>query len=367
MDIVFWLWLLKAPKLGRKTLYRALKVFEAPEFIFESNIKDLKNTGIFKNDTLDYFEKKDLSVVDEDLKWQKESEKCHIITIADKTYPKKLKQIADPPPVLYVLGDIEILNEPQLAVVGSRNPTPGGRIICKELATNIGLSGLHITSGMAVGIDAEAHMAALDVGRKTIAVCATGLDRVYPAKHKNLAHKISKQGALISEFAIGTKPIAQNFPRRNRIISGLSLGVVIVEANLKSGSMITAKLALEQGREIFAVPGSIKSPLSAGPHELLRQGAVLIRNVKDILDEINFQINANHVQIKHYNSHNDEVLNDSNSDSEDLLKFLSYEAISIDEIVEKSKMSPQIVTEKLLMLEISNKISKVGVATFVLN
>lgn len=361
MDIVFWLWLLNAPKLGNNTLYRALKIFELPESIFKEDIRNLKKSKVFKNETLSYLEKKDLSCVDKDLQWSKNSN-CHIISIADSKYPKNLKQIANPPPVLYVLGNIDLLEKPQLAIIGSRNPTPGGRVICKELAANLSLSGLIIISGMASGIDAEAHISAIDVDCNTIAVCGTGLDRIYPAKHKELAHKISKQGALVSEFSIGTKPIAQNFPRRNRIISGMSLGTLVVEATLKSGSMITAKLAIEQGREVFAVPGSIKSPLSAGPHELLKQGAVLTRNTKDVLNEIYFEPHTCISKIKHYNTELE-----IDCESTELLKFLSYNAISIDELVEKSKLSPQIVSEKLLMLELSNKISKVGVATFVLN
>lgn len=371
MDIIFWLWLLKAPKLGNKTLYKALTLFESPEDVFKKDARELKKSAIFKNETLSYLEKKDLSCTDKDLQWAKNNN-CYIISIADQEYPEKLKQITDPPPILYVLGDINLLKKPQLAIVGSRNPTPGGRSICNELAINLSLAGLTVISGMASGIDAQAHLGALDVGCNTIAVCGTGLDRVYPAKHKELAHKISEQGVLISEFSIGTKPIAQNFPRRNRIISGMSLGVIIIEAKLKSGSMITARLAAEQGREVFAVPGSVKSALSAGPHELLKQGAVLTRNAKDVLDEIYFKIQSCTSEIKHYNINTDKAKDnlfdkEVGDESEELLKFLSYDAISIDELVEKSKMSPQVVSEKLLMLEVSNKISKVGVATFVLN
>lgn len=360
MDIVFWLWLLKAPQLGVKTFYNALKVYGSPQDIFDASVLILGGSGIFAKKTLDYLEQKDLSVVDNDLNWANR-DRCHIISLVDPAYPKPLAQISDPPPLLYVLGSVDVLNKPQLGVVGSRNPTAGGKLITKELSTSLSLSGLVITSGMAAGIDGEAHIAALETGGETIAVCGTGLDRIYPAKHRALAHQISEQGALVSELSIGTMPMAQNFPRRNRLISGMSLGVLVVEASIKSGSMITARLALEQGREVFAVPGSIHSPLSTGPHELLKQGAALTRNVEDVLNELSFESEPCIPPIKQYNGDKD-----VDNEISELLKFLSYEAISVDELVEKSKLSPQVVSQTLLMLELSNRVSKVGVATFVL-
>jgi DNA processing protein len=360
MDIVFWLWLLNAPQLGVKTFYSALKVFESPQAIFDANILSLRESGAFAKKTLDYLAQKDLNAVDNDLDWAN-GDRCHIISLVDPAYPKPLAQISDPPPLLYVLGSVDVLNKPQLGVVGSRNPTAGGKLITKELSTSLSLSGLVITSGMATGIDGEAHIAALETGGETIAVCGTGLDRIYPAKHRALAHQISEQGALVSEFSIGTMPMAQNFPRRNRLISGMSLGVLVVEASIKSGSMITARLALEQGREVFAVPGSIHSPLSTGPHELLKQGAVLTRNAEDLLNELSFESEPCIPLIKQYNGDKD-----VDNEISELLKFLSYEAISVDELVEKSKLSPQVVSQTLLMLELSNRVSKVGVATFVL-
>ena len=360
MDIVYWLWLLSAPQLGVKTFYNALRVFETPKDVFDANVLTLRKSDIFSKKTLDYLTQKDLSSVDNDLDWAK-GDQCHIISLVDSAYLKPLAQISDPPPLLYVLGNVDVLNRPQLGIVGSRNPTVGGKLITKELVKSLSLSGLVITSGMAIGIDGEAHISALEVGSQTIAVCGTGLDRIYPARHRALAHQIIEQGALVSEFSIGTAPIAQNFPRRNRLISGMSLGVLVVEASIKSGTMITARLALEQGREVFAVPGSIHSPLSTGPHELLKQGAVLTRNADDILNELSFDSEPCIPLIKQYNGE-EEVDNEIS----ELLKFLSYEAISVDELVEKSKLSPQVVSQTLLMLELSNRVSKAGVATFVL-
>jgi len=360
MDIVFWLWLLNAPQLGVKTFYHALKVFESPQAVFDANVLSLRESGVFAKKTLDHLAQKDLSAANNDLGWAK-GDRCHIISLVDPAYPKPLAQISDPPPLLYVLGSVDVLNKPQLGVVGSRNPTAGGKSITKELSTSLSLSGLVITSGMATGIDGEAHIAALESDGETIAVCGTGLDRIYPAKHRALAHQISEQGALVSEFSIGTMPMSQNFPRRNRLISGMSLGVLVVEASIKSGSMITARLANEQGREVFAVPGSIHSPLSTGPHELLKQGAVLTRNAEDVLNELSFEPEPCIPLIKQYNGDKD-----VDNEISEVLKFLSYEAISVDELVEKSKLSPQVVSQTLLMLELSNRVSKVGVATFVL-
>lgn len=360
MDIVFWLWLLNAPGLGIKAFYNALKVFEAPKNVFEAQALSLKQSGIFSAKALAYLVNKDLSCVDKDLAWAK-GDQCHIISLIDSNYPKLLAQISDPPPLLYVLGNTKVLNKSQLGVVGSRNPTAGGRLITKELCKGLSMSGLVITSGMATGIDGEAHISALEADGETIAVCGTGLDRIYPAKHRALAHQISEKGALVSEFSIGTSPLAHNFPRRNRVISGMSLGVVVVEASVKSGTMITARFALEQDREVFAVPGSIHSPLSTGPHELLKQGAVLVRNAEDILNELPFEAKPCIPLIKQYNGDKD-----VDNEVSELLNFLSYEAISVDELVEKSKLSPQVVSQTLLMLELSNRVSKVGIATYVL-
>jgi DNA processing protein len=207
------------------------------------------------------------------------------LTVTDPRYPPQLADIHDPPPLLYVRGEVQLLSEPQIAIVGSRNPTPGGAEITQEFARHLTGYGLIVTSGLAQGIDGAAHLGALENGR-TIAVFGTGLDRVYPAAHRTLARQIAENGALVSEFPPGCEPLAQNFPRRNRLISGLSLGVLVTEAALKSGSLITARTALEQGREVFAVPGSIRNPLARGCHALLRDGAKLVESAADILAEL---------------------------------------------------------------------------------
>ncbi|MBI2381815.1 MAG: DNA-protecting protein DprA [Gammaproteobacteria bacterium] len=219
-----------------------------------------------------------------DLAWRDSPDK-HVLCLSDPRYPPLLAQLSDAPTVLYVLGDAALLRAAQLAVVGSRNPTALGRETAEAFAAGLTQAGLVITSGLALGIDGAAHEGALRAGH-TLAVCGTGLDRVYPARHKALAHRIAAQGALISEFPPGTLVQASNFPRRNRLIAGLSLGTLVVEAALQSGSLITARLALDYGREVFAIPGSIHNPLARGCHALIREGAKLVECAEDVLEEL---------------------------------------------------------------------------------
>ena len=225
------------------------------------------------------------SIIEKDLLWQEQANQ-HIIFSSEAEYPALLKQIDSVPPVLYVIGDKTLLNKVQLAIVGSRNPTPTGQETAYNFANYLAQAGMVITSGLALGIDAASHQGCLAAKGKTIAVAGTGLDRVYPAKNRELAHEIAKCGAIVSCFPLGTGPSRGNFPKRNQIISGLSVGTLVVEAALKSGSLITARLAMEQGREVFAIPGSIHNPLSRGCHALIRQGAKLVETAEDIVEEI---------------------------------------------------------------------------------
>jgi len=360
MDLVYWLMLLKAPHLGVKTFYKALKVFESPQQVFLATDEQRKSSGVFKNPTLDYLSIANPSMVQADLDWLK-GDDCYIISLIDPSYPSLLKTIVDPPPLLYVRGNVDCLSSSQLAIVGSRNPTPGGKDNAYQFAHDIARRGVVITSGMASGIDAQAHIGALEAGANTIAVCGTGLDRIYPAKHKSLAHQISLQGALVSEFPIGTSPIASNFPRRNRIISGLSLGTLVVEASIKSGTMITAKLAADHCREVFAIPSSIHNPLSEGCHYLIKQGAQLVDSVDDILSEI--QPGFEPLKDTQNTTQNTKEMDKSTSV---LLKCLSYEALTVDELVEKTNLSPQIVTQELLLLELENRITKTAGSGYIL-
>lgn len=220
-----------------------------------------------------------------DRAWAEGAER-HLLALDDPRYPPRLAAIADPPPVLYVQGDPEVLAWPALAIVGTRHPTPAGRDTARDFARHLAAAGLVITSGLALGIDGAAHAGALAADMPTVAVAGTGLDRVYPARHADLARRIAASGALVSELPIGTRPSRQAFPRRNRILSGLCVGTLVVEAAVRSGALITARLALDQGREVFAIPGSIHNPVARGCHRLIRQGAKLVETGDDVLEEL---------------------------------------------------------------------------------
>lgn len=231
----------------------------------------------------------DPALIDADVAWCLMPRRG-LIPQSDPRYPARLREIAHAPPALFFRGDPDLLGLPQIAVVGSRNATPQGLEIAENFSAELARRGLAVTSGMALGVDAAAHRGALAADGHTLAICATGLDRVYPARHRALAEAIDARGLLVSEFAPGTAPRPEHFPRRNRIIAGLSLGVLVVEAAHESGSLITARLAAEQGREVFAIPGSIHNVMARGCHRLIRQGAKLVETVDDILEEIGHQV-----------------------------------------------------------------------------
>ncbi len=283
-----------------------------------------------------------------DLAWLTE-EDHHLVTWSDSDYPPLLREIPDPPAVLYVNGQRESLNHPQLAIVGSRNPTPLGAQNASAFARSLVQSGLSITSGLALGIDAAAHRGALEAGGTTIAVAGTGLDRVYPARHRELAHTIAARGALVSEFPIGTPARAGNFPVRNRLISGLSLGVLVVEAAVQSGSLITARLAGEQGREVFALPGSIHSPLARGCHALIRQGAKLVETAVHILEELGPLAQIAQGQPRPVISTNAPALAPL---ERQLLDCLGYDPMHVDAVIDRSGLTADTVSSILLQLEL---------------
>ena len=278
----------------------------------------------------------------------------HLIALSDPRYPRLLREIPDPPAGLYVIGDPDILSATQLGIVGSRNPTPGGSENAHAFAHYLTQSGLTITSGLALGVDAAAHRGALAAGGKTIAVAGTGLDRIYPARHRELAHQIAAQGALISEFPLGMPALPANFPRRNRIISGLSLGVLVVEAALQSGSLITARLAADQGREVFAIPGSIHNPLARGCHALIRQGAKLVETAADILEEL-----GPIAQVTGLARQTDGVGNITSGLSVEamaLLDCLGFDPTPVDSLIERSGLTPEAVSSMLLVLELQGHV-----------
>ncbi len=299
--------------------------------------------------------------VEAELRWA-EHPNCHIVTLIDPHYPTHLKQISAPPPILYVQGNIAALSFPQLAMVGSRHPSVQGRENAYRFAHELCQQGFTVTSGLALGIDGASHQGALAAEGTTLAVLGSGLDQIYPAKHLPLAQMISENGALISEFPLGTSPRAENFPRRNRIISGLSLGVLVVEAAVKSGSLITANYALEQGREVFALPGSIQNPLAKGCNQLIRQGAKCVETVAHILEELPMPTSASA-----YQKQGDLFLTpswhppkgDIAPSLQHFLSFVDRESTPIDLIVERSGLTPEEVCSMLLELELQGVIHSV--------
>lgn len=293
----------------------------------------------------------DQKLIEQDLAWA-QSKNRHIMTYYDDHYPVRLKEIHSPPPLLFVEGDVSLLSQPQLGIVGSRHPTPLGSDTAYHFAKILAQSGLIITSGLALGIDGCCHEGALAVTHgKTIGVMGTGPDQVYPKSHKALAGKIIEQGCLVTEFPTGVSPVAMNFPRRNRIISGLSMGILVVEAAFASGSLVTAKYALEQNREIFAIPGSIQNPLSRGCHALIKQGAKLVESAQDILDELRFFSKL--PQEKNENTKNP-VKN-----TDPFLEWIGFECTPVDLIIQRSHLTAEKVSSMLLILELEGKIASV--------
>jgi len=281
-----------------------------------------------------------------------------ILTIADEDYPALLKEIDDPPPVLFVQSGFAKADELALAVVGTRKCTPYGRTVARELATNLAQRGFTIVSGLAVGIDGEAHEAALEAGGRTIAVLACGADITYPRQHRQLREQVAQSGAVITECPFGTPPTRERFPMRNRLISGLSLGTVVVEAPSKSGALITARLAAEQGREVFAVPGDINSPTSRGCHGLIKDGAQLVEVPEDVVDGLGIMLRAvpAREQRREVELHGDE---------ETVYQALSHQPQHADAIAESCEIPPARVTSALMLLEVKGLVRRFAGNTYV--
>ncbi len=343
----FWLALLHTPGLGNRTCLKILEQY-MPRQLFSLSRQQLLALGLQER-VINGLLKPDWNAVDKDLRWLQQNGN-EMMCLNDRDYPALLKQIPDPPPILFYRGNAELLDTPQIAIVGSRNPSRLGLQTAEDFASNLAGKGFTITSGLALGIDAASHRGALKAAGKTIAVAGTGLDRVYPARNKALAMEIVSQGLLISEFPPGTAAKANHFPRRNRIISGLSIGLLVVEAARQSGSLITARLALEQGREVFAIPGSIHNPLARGCNTLIREGAKLVETTQDILEELD-----------QYNQQPDEKqkpLTQSTLDLEQqkLLNLILYSPTSVDTLVNESGQSVEVISSMLLMLELEGHI-----------
>jgi len=284
--------------------------------------------------------------------------KVKVLTYKDEEYPSRLKEIYDFPPILYIRGELLPQDEWAVAVVGTRRATVYGRQVTEEIVSELAHNKITIVSGLAKGIDSIAHKSALAAGGRTIAVFASGLDIVYPAEHAKLAREIMEQGALVSDYPLGIPPKAEHFPRRNRIMSGMSLGVLIVEAGEASGALITARLALEQNREVFAIPGSILSPLSRGTNRLIQEGAKLVLSYEDILEELNLTMTAKQIELK-------EVPSLSQEESL-ILRYLSAEPAHIDEVCRASGLPIFTVSSTLAMMELKGLVRQLGGMNYVL-
>ena len=355
-ELASWLAVHRAAGIGATTFLKLLSVFGLPQEILEASYTQLADCGLSKN-SIESLLSPDWAQIEKDCAWL-EANQAHVITLADAAYPELLKEISDPPPLLFVLGDKTLLSTEQLAMVGSRNPTPMGLQTAADFAQTLAEVGWTISSGLALGIDAASHQGALDaMNGHTIAVIGTGIDRVYPARNRDLAHQIAQKGAIISEFPLGTAPVPGNFPRRNRIISGMSRGVFVVEAALRSGSLITAKQALEQGREVFALPGSIHNPLARGCHSLIRQGAKLVETAEHIYEEL-IEILPYRPNIKG-NSQPERANQDVRTldkDYQTVLTHVGFEPTAVDTVVEQSGLTADAVCSMLLVLELQGYI-----------
>ena len=357
--LAYWLALCRTPGLGPRSVRQLLRTCVTPQAVFERAAR-ARLSATLDPAAQEALRRPDWAAVERDLAWLALTGST-ALSLDHPAYPSLLRQIDDAPPVLFVQGDPGLLSRPQLAVVGSRNPTPQGRDTAFEFARTLAAAGLAVTSGLAAGIDAAAHRGALDAGGVTVAVLGSGLDCIYPPRHQGLAAQIRHQGALVSAFVPGTPPRPAHFPQRNRLISGLALGALVVEAAIRSGSLITARCAVDQGREVFAVPGSIHNPLSRGCHVLIREGAKLVETVGDILEELGalsqYVLNIAGPVTDAIHRESRDVLDPAQSR---LLEMLAFDPISMDVLIERSGLTPEEVSSMLLVLELQGYVAAIG-------
>ncbi len=350
-EIPAWLRLLATPALGRSSVRRLLAGFGSAAAVIEADPPALQAfLGTEQAKALAKPPEGFDQLLATTMNWLADGSHQSprgLLCLADAEYPQTLLQTADPPLLLFVQGRVALFDSPSLAVVGSRRPTPQGSEIARELAAELARQGLTVVSGMALGIDAAAHEAALDAGAGSIAVVGTGLDQVYPARHRQLARRLSVEGLLVSEFPLGTPPLSANFPQRNRIIAGISRGTLVIEAALRSGSLITARLAVEAGRDVFAVPGSIRSPQSQGCHALIKQGAKLVESAQDVLDELAMPA-----------SPRDAAAAADDTPAGALIDALGHDPVSLDALLARTGLSVEALGAALLELELAGKVAR---------
>jgi len=345
--------------LPANSLLTLLDTFTNTASIFNASHSQLMHTGLSKEQAtrLQTVEDGD---IERDLAWL-DKPNHGILFMDDPAYPDQLKEISEAPYALFYIGDPDYLSQPQLAMVGSRTPTSGGKKIAEDFAEHLSQAGITITSGLAYGIDAASHEGALKGIAGSVAVVANGLHTIYPRANTDLAQRISQKGCIVSECAVGMEPHKGLFPRRNRIISGLSIGTLVVEAALKSGSLITSRHAMEQGREVFAIPGSIHNPLSKGCHSLIKSGAKLVESAADILEEVFPLVNSTSIRHTSAPEHEAESAADTETTELDLsyqtlLQHMEFEPVAIDELVTRCNLDVSEIASMLLILELQGHV-----------
>lgn len=349
----YWLGLSLLPNIGPARLQQLIYHFKDPARVWSASERDLQEAGLSGTVLQGVLQRRKQLDLDTEMA-RVEKAGAWLLIPGDPRYPERLRQLAYAPPVLYVRGTIQPEDDLALAVVGTRKATPYGRQAAARLSQQVAAQGVTIISGLAQGIDAAAHQGALNAGGRTFAVLGCGIDRVYPRQHAELAHQISSSGALISEFPLGTPPSGVNFPRRNRLISGLALGVLIVEAPETSGALITAEIALEQGREVFAVPGNIFNPAGRGTNRLIQDGAKLVTNVADILDELNIA----HITTR--TRKQTEQVAPGNETEARILHHLGLDPIHVDDLARLCELPIAVITSTLTILELKGLAQTTG-------
>lgn len=347
-DLDAWLRLLRTPGIGRESARKLLAACGSAEAVFAARAAAWRElVGPALADALTQPPEGHDRYLEATQDWLAADAARHVITVGDASYPAALLESPDPPLLLYAQGRVELLNAPALAVVGSRNPTPQGIDSARAFAAHLSQAGLTIVSGLALGIDGAAHEGGL-VGRgSTIAVMGTGPDRIYPARHRALAHRIAAEGLLLTEFELGAQPLGEHFPQRNRIIAGLARGTLVVEAALPSGSLTTAKAAIDAGREVFAIPGSIHSPQSRGCHALIKQGAKLVESADDILGELNWSASPPVLAARLFERTGDAVL-----------EALGHDSATLDAIGARTGLPASELAARLLELELDGRVAR---------
>jgi DNA processing protein len=354
-ELSAWLRLLQTPLIGRDSARRLLAAFGSPQAVFQTPSRDLAAlTGPSAAAALGQIPDGFEALLKRTWQWltQEAAANRHILALGDPHYPAALLETADPPLLLYAQGRLERLAVPAVAVVGSRNATPQGLDNARTFSRHLSQSGAAVVSGLALGVDGAAHEGALLGSGSTIAVVGTGLDRVYPKGHLALAHQIAQDGLMLSEYPPGTPPLAGYFPQRNRIIAGLAGGTLVVEAALQSGSLITARLALECGRDVFAIPGSIHSPTSRGCHALIKQGAKLVETAQDILEELRMPGIPVHPSPPATQDEAPEAA------AHPLLRLMGYDPITLDGLCVRSGLAAAQLNAQLLELELQGHVAR---------